>query len=63
MKYVNQLAYRDTPYEHDQKRGGAPPDKRNVATSGCGICSLCMIVENLTDRRLSACVDSPSDTQ
>ncbi|MBQ3866715.1 MAG: hypothetical protein II776_07415, partial [Clostridia bacterium] len=41
------------PYEHDLKRGGAPPDKRNVATSGCGICSLCMIVENLTDRRLS----------
>ena len=45
MLYVNQLEYRDIPYQHNMAHGGAPEDRRNVATSGCGLCSACMIVD------------------
>ena len=52
MLYVNQLEYRDIPYQHNMAHGGAPEDRRNVATSGCGLCSACMIVDELTDKTL-----------
>ena len=53
MVYFNQLNYRHIPYNHNVANGGVPEDRRNVATSGCGICAMCMIVSHLTDRELS----------
>ena len=52
MLYLNQLEYRDIPYQHNMAHGGAPEDRRNVATSGCGLCSAWMIVDGLTDKKL-----------
>ena len=37
-KYWNQLDYPEIPYGDG-----------TVASSGCGLCSACMVVENLTD--------------
>lgn len=48
MLYLNQLKYGHIPYQHNMKNGGPPPGRANVGTSGCGPCSLCMVVENLT---------------
>lgn len=53
MLYLNQLLYRHITYEHNIDRGGASPDHRNVATSGCGLCCACMAVEHLTAQTLS----------
>ena len=52
MLYVNQLEHPDMPYQHNMARGGAPEERRNVATSGCGLCCACMIVDGLTDKSL-----------
>ena len=52
MLYVNQLEYKDIPYQHNMGNGGAPEDRRNVATSGCGLCCACMVVDGLTDKKL-----------
>lgn len=49
MYYVNQLGYPHIEYLHNVENGGAPEQRRNIATSGCGICSACMIVGNLTE--------------
>ena len=38
-KYWNQLDYPDIPYGEGD----------TVADSGCGLCSACMVVENMTD--------------
>lgn len=48
MLYLNQLDHRGVPYRHNVKNGGVPPERQNVATSGCGLCSMCMIVDQLT---------------
>ncbi len=53
MLYLNQLDYRHIHYEHNVSNGGVPPERRNIATSGCGICSACMMVEHLTMNHLS----------
>lgn len=53
MLYLNQLDYRDVPYHHNVANGGVPEKRRWISTSGCGICSACMIVEHLTARTLS----------
>ena len=53
MRYFNQLEYRHIPYQHNMANGGAPEERRNVATSGCGLCSACMVVDALTDKTLS----------
>lgn len=39
-KFYNQLEYEHVPYEYNG-------NGRNVRTSGCGVCSACMVVENL----------------
>ncbi len=52
MLYLNQLNYRHIPYNHNVANGGVAPERRNAATSGCGPCSLCMVVDRLTARRL-----------
>lgn len=49
MKYVNQLDYRHIPYYTHVKE---TPQLRNVALSGCGPCSICMMVDILTDKTL-----------
>ena len=53
LYYVNQLGYPHVRYEHNIENGGVIPERRNVATSGCGICCACMIVGNLTPVRPS----------
>ena len=52
MLYLNQLDYRNVPYYHNMAHGGVPENRRWISTSGCGICSACMIVEHLTARTL-----------
>ena len=53
LYYVNQLGYPHVRYEHNVENGGVIPERRNVATSGCGICCACMVVGNLTPVRPS----------
>ncbi len=50
MRYYNQLLHRDIPYETNLDNGGNPENKRTIASSGCGVCSICMAVELLTDK-------------
>ncbi|MBQ2696538.1 MAG: hypothetical protein IJF61_04470 [Clostridia bacterium] len=52
MRYLNQKNYRYIPYMHNLSNGGAPEDRRNVATSGCGLCCMCMVVDRLTTQTL-----------
>ncbi len=47
MLYINQLDYPDMVYHHNVANGGAG-EYDNVKAGGCGPCSLCMIVENMT---------------
>ncbi len=53
MHYLNQLEYRHIPYETNMQHGGNPPERRSIASSGCGLCSVCMAIELLTDKTLS----------
>ena len=53
MQYLNQLELKHLPYETNMAHGGNPPERRTVASSGCGLCSTCMAVELLTDKTLS----------
>lgn len=53
MRYLNQLDYRHIHYEHNVEDGGVPQERRNIATSGCGICCCCMLIEQLTHYELS----------
>ena len=53
MIYLNQLDYRHIHYEHNVEHGGIPAERRNIATSGCGLCSACMVVDQLTTHQLS----------
>lgn len=52
MIYINQLNYPDMIYNHNMACGGAGPLHSNVKTAGCGLCCMCMIVENMTDKKL-----------
>ena len=45
MLYVSQLDYAHIPYNHDLENGGRP--QATVRSSGCGLCSTCMIVDHL----------------
>ena len=59
MLYINQNDYAHVPYQHDMANGGAPVERRNVGSSGCGLCCSCMVVEHLTPTTSvwrSACV-------
>ena len=55
MKYLNQLEYRHLPYRTRINLVECSEEERNtsVASSGCGLCSVCMIIELLTDTSLS----------
>ena len=52
MIYLNQLEYPDMKYNHNMDEGGAPEGKDNVKAAGCGLCSLCMVVDQLTTKHL-----------
>jgi hypothetical protein len=51
MYYVNQLGYPHIEYIHNVENGGVHEHRRNIATSGCGLCSACMVVGNLTETK------------
>ena len=50
MLYINQLDYKDIPYNHRISSGGV---ESTVAKSGCGLCAVCMVVNHLTGKTLS----------
>lgn len=52
MLYINQREYSDMPFPNNVE-GGYPAEKQNIAKAGCGICSLCMVVDHLTTKELS----------
>lgn len=52
MIYINQLERREIPFEHNLDNGGAG-EHANVADAGCGPCSVCMVINNMT-------MDTPS---
>ncbi len=53
MKYINQLDYKDVPYLTDISNHDSDfATFGTVSNAGCGICCLCMMVENLTGRNL-----------
>jgi hypothetical protein len=52
MKYLNQYEYRHIPYITHTKAAEEPNRVKNVASSGCGPCSVCMCIDLLTDKEL-----------
>ena len=52
MVYLNQKGYPHIHYMHGTSTGGVPKKYRNVGTSGCGLCSACMMVDRLTAKKL-----------
>ena len=65
MIYLNQLDYPDMPYAHNVDHGGVPEGKDNVKTAGCGLCSLCMVIDQLTTKHLELadCVKLSQDNR
>ena len=53
MLYLNQLNYRHVHYAHNVENGGVPEERQCIATSGCGLCCACMMVDHLTYHELS----------
>ena len=51
MKYLNQLEYEHIPYPTRVKQ--EVPKNSTVRSSGCGLCSACMVVDGLTTETLS----------
>ena len=60
MLFINQNDYPDMHYEHNIDNGGVAPEKQNIKTAGCGICSLTMVVNHLTKKHftLSDCIEA-----
>lgn len=55
MKYINQLEHPDVVYYTNVKREGYTREqmKSSIKASGCGLCSLCMAIDILTDKSLA----------
>ena len=53
MLYLNQYDYKHITYNHNVANGGMPKERSTVASSGCGLCSVCMVVGHLTGKTLS----------
>ena len=55
MKYINQLDYPHVPYHTNGAHPEVPDELRNrtVALSGCGLCTIAMVIELLTDKSVS----------
>ena len=60
MLFINQNDYPDMHYEHNVDNGGVAPEKQNIKTAGCGLCSLTMVVNHLTtkDFSLEKCIEA-----
>lgn len=52
MHYTNQKQFSHLRYNHNMANGGPPEGRNTVATSGCGLCSLCNVVNLLTVKHL-----------
>ena len=52
MKYLNQLEYPHIPYPTDLNTPDSQMQKASVKEAGCGLCSLCMVVDQLTMKTL-----------
>ena len=52
MKYINQLEYKHIPYPTRFDIEGATTDT-TISSSGCGLCSVAMIIDMLTTQNLS----------
>ena len=52
MLYINQRRYPNIPYPTDMDTEGSPMQKKSVKEAGCGLCSLCMVVDHLTTKKL-----------
>ncbi len=54
MKYINQLQYKHIPYPTKLDLDIEESKKNTtVSSSGCGLCSVCMMLDILTDKSLS----------
>ena len=47
MIYYNQNDYAHVPYPSEAR------PQSNIKSSGCGVCSACMVVESMTEHKLS----------
>ncbi len=54
MKYINQHEHRDIPYRTRIKMENIEESRKNttVSSSGCGLCSVCMMIDMLTNKTL-----------
>lgn len=52
MHYTNQKQFPHLRYNHNVANGGPPEGKNTVASSGCGLCALCNVVNALTVKHL-----------
>lgn len=52
MNYLNQLEYPHIPYPTDTRTPDSPMQKASIKEAGCGLCSLCMVVDQLTMEEL-----------
>ena len=52
MLYINQRDYPHIPYPHNAEKNYQPPEGQNIAKAGCGLCSACMVVDQLTTQKL-----------
>lgn len=52
MRYINQLEYEHIPYPTDMKTPGSKMQQGDAKLAGCGLCSLCMVVDQLTMKNL-----------
>ena len=53
MKYLNQLQYKHIPYRTRVSMDVEEAKKNTtLSSSGCGLCSVCMMIELLTDKTL-----------
>lgn len=59
MKYINQLEHEEIPYPTDIETPNSEFQKGNIKIAGCGLCSLCMVVDHLTldELPLQDCID------
>ncbi|MFI3226976.1 MAG: hypothetical protein R3Y09_06120 [Clostridia bacterium] len=48
MKYLNQFEYKDTPYPTNISNPESPLVNGTISRAGCGLCTACMMVEQLT---------------
>ncbi|MBQ7329696.1 MAG: hypothetical protein IJX01_07315 [Oscillospiraceae bacterium] len=64
MLYINQRDYPDMPYPNNVA-GACRPESQNIAKAGCGVCSACMVVDQLTTQSLGLedCVQLSVDSK